>query len=121
MVDLDLERAKRLLKSAEDLLDRGDLQGIAGLAYQAFESANIALLKKKNGCDQKSHFGRRKRAKELLSQFEEKIDGLWKIRNIDFYGNAIMDGEEEEINQDEVKEGIDVVRKIIKEIEQLLN
>ena len=58
-LDLDLERAKKLLKSAFDLFNQLDLQGVAGLAYQAFESANIALIKKKNGCDQKSHFGRK--------------------------------------------------------------
>lgn len=44
MADLDLERAKKLLKSARDLFNKGDVQGVAGLAYQAFESANIALL-----------------------------------------------------------------------------
>lgn len=33
MADLDLERAKKLLKSARDLFDKGDVQGVAGLAY----------------------------------------------------------------------------------------
>lgn len=116
MADLDLERAKKLLKSARDLFSKGDAQGVAGLAYQAFESANIALLKKKNGRDQKSHFGRKKRAKELLTQFEDKIDSLWQIRNIDFYGNIAIDGDEEEIDPDDVKECFEVVESIIKEI-----
>jgi len=79
----------------------------------------MALLKKKNGCDQKSHFGRKKRAKELLTQFEDKIDTLWQIRNIDFYGNVTIDGEEE-IDPDDVKECLEVVERIIKEIDELL-
>nr|WP_279383650.1 hypothetical protein [Methanobacterium formicicum] len=40
MVDLDMERAKNLLKSAEDLYEQGDLAGVAGLGYAAFESAS---------------------------------------------------------------------------------
>ena len=42
-LDLDLKRAKSLLKSAKDLYERGDMAGVAGLAYAAFESAIIAL------------------------------------------------------------------------------
>jgi HEPN domain-containing protein len=55
MADLDLERAKSLLKSAKALYERGDLAGVAGLAYAAFESAIIALTKKRNGLDYSSH------------------------------------------------------------------
>lgn len=78
----------------------------------------MALLKKKNGCDKKNHFGRRKRAKELLTQFEDKIDDLWKIRNIDFYGNVSIDGDDEEVDPDDVKECLEVVGSILKEIEE---
>ena len=56
MADLDLERAKKLLKSAQDLFNEGDVSGVAGLAYQSFESAIIALLKKRNGYDQDTHY-----------------------------------------------------------------
>nr|WP_319374745.1 hypothetical protein [uncultured Methanobacterium sp.] len=35
MVDIDMERAKNLLKSAEDLHEQGDLAGVAGWAYAA--------------------------------------------------------------------------------------
>lgn len=34
MVDLDMERAKKLLESAEHLYHKGDLAGVAGLSYQ---------------------------------------------------------------------------------------
>lgn len=40
MADLDMERAKNLLDSAEDLYQKGDLAGVAGLSYAAFESAS---------------------------------------------------------------------------------
>lgn len=121
MADLDLERARRLLKSAKDLLNEGDVHGVAGLAYQAFESASIALLKRKNGYDQKSHYGRRKRAKELLLEFSDVIDGLWRIRNIDFYGNVSLGTEEEEVKPAEVKKGLRMVERIIFKIEEFLN
>lgn len=87
MANVDLDRAKRLLRSAKDLFDQGDIAGVAGLAYQAFESAFIALTIEKNGVDAGSHSTRRERAKALLSQHRDKIETLWEIRNIDFYGN----------------------------------
>ena len=39
MADIDFERAENLMKSARYLLSQDDLAGVAGLAYQAFESA----------------------------------------------------------------------------------
>ncbi len=72
----DLERAKGLIRSARDLFKMKDFVGVAGLAYQAFESATMGLLEKKNGKDKKSHFERRKRVKEILSGHASKIDEL---------------------------------------------
>lgn len=88
MADLDLERAKRLFKSATALYERGDMAGVAGLAYAAFESAIIALTKKRNGLDYSSHSLRRQRAKVLLENYRDTIDVLWEVRNIDFYGTV---------------------------------
>ncbi len=88
MVDIDMERAKNLLKSAEDLHEQGDLAGVAGLAYAAFESAIMSLTDKINGKDYHSHRLRKERAKEMLSKHEDKMDFLWEVRNIDFYGNV---------------------------------
>ena len=87
MADVDIERAKVLLASARDLYQQGDLAGVAGLAYQAFESSMIALTEEVNGADPGSHAARRSRAKVLLSSHHEKIDFLWEVRNVDFYGN----------------------------------
>ncbi len=81
MADLDLERAKNLLKSAKVLYERGDMAGVAGLAYAAFESAIIALTKKKNGMDYPSHLLRRERAKVLLDK-DEVEDGLNAVEKI---------------------------------------
>jgi HEPN domain-containing protein len=120
MANLDMERAKKLLKSAKDLLRAKDVSGVAGLAYQAFESAAIALLKIKNGYDQKSHYGRRNRAKELLTEFRDNIDYLWDIRNIDFYGNISLGSEEEEIDMKKVEESLQVVENIIIEIKKFV-
>ncbi len=58
-----MQRAKNLLKSAEDLYEQGDLAGVAGLAYAAFESAIMSLTDKINGKDYKSHNLRKKRLK----------------------------------------------------------
>lgn len=88
MVDLDMDRAKKLLKSAKDLYEQGDLAGVAGLDYAAFESATMTLTDKVNGKDYKSHNLRRERAKTLLKKYQNKIDLLREIRNIDFYGNV---------------------------------
>lgn len=55
MDNIDMDRAKNLLKSAKDLHDQGDLAEVAGLAYAAFESATMALTDKINGKDHHSH------------------------------------------------------------------
>jgi HEPN domain-containing protein len=121
MADLDLERAKNLLKSARDLYERGDMAGVAGLAYAAFESAIIALAKKKNGRDYPSHLLRRERAKVLLDKYQAKIDVLWEARNIDFYGNVRLGSQNQrELSRDEVEDGLSAVEKIIEEVEAVL-
>ena len=120
MVDIDMERAKRLLKSARDLYEQGDMAGVAGLAYTAFESAIIALTKKRNGRNYATHYLRRERAKVLLKKYQDKIDVLWEVRNIDFYGNVRIGSKKRELTQDEVKDGLNVVERIIEEIEKIL-
>lgn len=119
-LDLDMERAKNLLKSAKALYERGDLAGVAGLAYAAFESAIIALTKRKNGFDYSSHLLRRERAKVLLEEYQDKIDVLWEVRNIDFYGNVKIGTELRELSRDEVEDGLNAVEKIIEEVDKVL-
>ncbi|MEN4005935.1 MAG: HEPN domain-containing protein [Methanobacteriaceae archaeon] len=120
MADLDMERAKKLLKSAEDLYEQRDMAGVAGLAYAAFESATMVMTGKVNGKDYKSHNQRRKRAKELLNKYKDKIDLLWEVRNIDFYGNVKIGAKKREVSEEEVKECLNVIKTIIKEIEKIL-
>ena len=120
MAELDLERAKSLISSARDLFEMGDLTGVAGLAYQAFESATMMLLKIKNGGDKRSHFARRKRAKELMESHGEIIDEQWEIRNIDFYGNTRIGERTRRISEEEVRRCLEGVEGIIEEIENLL-
>lgn len=120
MDNLDMKRAKNLLKSAKDLYEQGDLAGVAGLSYAAFESATMALTLKINGKDHKNHHLRMARIKGLLSVYEEKIDFLWEVRNIDFYGNVKIGSPKREISPREVKEGLDVVEKIIIQIEDMI-
>lgn len=120
MADLDLERAERLLQSARDLFARGDLAGVAGLAYQAFESALIALTIEKNGTNAGSHLARRERAKALLSHHRDKIDFLWEVRNVDFYGNPQPFQPKREVAKAEVKEALETVEAIVQEVRQIL-
>lgn len=120
MVDIDLKRAKNLLKSAEDLFEYGDIYGVAGLAYQAFESATMALLKKINRRNQLTHLSRRKRAKTLLKKYKDKIDFIWSARNIDFYGNIRIGEGKKEITMEEVSECLSLISSMIKDIDDLL-
>ena len=121
MADIDLDRARNLLKSARELYEHGEVYGVAGLAYQAFESATTSMLKAINGKDQHSHEGRRKRAKELLRKYRGKIDFIWEARNIDFYGNIRLSEDKREITRQEVKESIVLIEKMIGEVEKLLS
>ena len=119
-LDVDLKRAKNLLKSAKALYERGNMAGVAGLAYAAFESAIIALTKKKNGLDYPSHLLRRERAKVLLEEYQDRIDVLWEVRNIDFYGNVKIGTEIRELSRAEVGDGLSAVEKIIEEVDKVL-
>lgn len=91
------------------------------MAYAAFESAIIALTKRKNGTDYPSHLLRRERAKVLLDKYRDKIDVLWEVRNIDFYGNVKVGTEMRELSRAEVEDGLNAVEKIIEEVEKVLN
>ncbi|NYZ77214.1 hypothetical protein H0O02_02770 [Candidatus Micrarchaeota archaeon] len=88
MAERDIKRAKALLDSAETLYNEGDLAGVSGLAYQALESAIIAFNKIVKGKDVASHQFRMETAKRIFSGYSEKLDFLWEMRNIDFYGNV---------------------------------
>jgi hypothetical protein len=46
---------------------------------------------------------------------------LWEIRNIDFYGNIKIGSPKREISQEEVERGINVIEKVIAEIERILS
>lgn len=121
MADLMLKRAKQLLKSAVELYDMGDFHGVAGLAYQAFECAIIALNRSKNGKDVPSHVYRRKKAEEKIESCKDKLDFLWEARNIDFYGNANPNEELKELTPKQIEECLLVVSAIVKEVEELLS
>lgn len=120
MVGLDLKRAKDLLNSAEKLFEGEDLAGSGGLAYQAFESAVMAVTKFKGEKDRPDHFKRRKKAKELLKVSEKAVKKLWTVRNVDFYGNEKIGEEAREIEKEEVESSLKEVKKVIEKIEKEL-
>lgn len=120
-VGADIERAEGLLESARGLFHQGDLAGVAGLAYQAFESAMIALTEEINGADPGSHASRRSRAKVLLSSHRDRIDFLWEVRNVDFYGNPMLNQPKRGLTKEEVREALDSVETIIEEIKRILS
>ncbi len=117
----DLERAKGLIRSARDLFKMKDYVGVAGLAYQAFESATMGLLEKRNGKDKKSHYHRRKRVKEILTEHSSKIDELWDVRNVDFYGNSRIGEKKRDLTEEEIEDSLNEVECIIEEIEGILD
>jgi len=118
MDNIDLERAKRLLQSAEYLVEKGDLAGAGGLAYQAFESAIIAVTRMEGQKDYPDHSQRRKKAEELLKVSQDKVKKLWAIRNVDFYGNEKVGEASREVKKEEIDDSVQEVRKIIKAIEE---
>jgi|DewCreStandDraft_2_1066082.scaffolds.fasta_scaffold04169_7 HEPN domain-containing protein len=120
MAHLDLERAERLLKSARSLFDQGDLAGVAGLAYQAFESAIIALSIEQTGVDPGSHTARRQQAEGLVKEGRDKIDLLWEIRNVDCYGNPKPGEPKREVSRAEVEEALRTVEEIIQAVKRAL-
>lgn len=120
MADLDLIRAERLLHSARTLLAQGDMAGVAGLAYQAFESALIALTLEKDGVNSGHHTARRQRAKELLAQHRDRIDFLWEIRNVDFYGNPHPFEPKRAVTREEIERAVKAVEEIIAEVKTMI-
>lgn len=120
MVGLDIDRARKLISSARRLFEMQDYVGVAGLSYQAFESGVIALLEIKNGVDQRSHSGRRKRAKDLLRTNGDRIDRLWDIRNVDYYGNMRVGEGKRGVQEEEAEECLIMVERLIDEIERII-
>jgi len=120
LVDLDLERGERLLRSARTLLAQGDLAGVAGLAYQAFESALIALTRAMDGANAGSHGARRERAKTLLAEHRGKIDLLWEVRNVDFYGNPRLGAPRRALTRSEVDEALGTIEDMFDVIKKML-
>ncbi len=120
MADLDLERGEQLLRSARTLLAQGDLAGVAGLAYQAFESALIALTRAMDGANAGSHGARRERAKTLLAEHRGKIDLLWEVRNVDFYGNPRLGAPRRKLTRGEVEEALGTIEDIFTAINKML-
>lgn len=121
MAQKDLERAQALLKSAELLYNEGDIAGVAGLTYQAFESALMAFNKIVKGKDIPSHKYRMKTAKELYSEHFEEVDFLWEMRNIDFYGNIRPgDDVEPDLKKEKLKKSLETVKDIVEKTEELL-
>jgi len=116
----NLKKSDDLLKSAKDLLEKQDYAGVAGLAYQAVESAIIVLTEKINGKDKKSHHNRRKRAREILDLSKETLDKLWSSRNIDFYGNEKIGEGKRELDIEEIKESVGKAEEIIEKIKNAL-
>jgi len=116
----DLERARKLLKSARDLFEMDDFAGVAGLTYQAIESAIIALTSKKNGKEYTDHVSRRKRAEEVLNLSKQTLRSLWSARNIDFYGNEKTGDEKKELTKEEIKAALTNAEDIIKNVEDNL-
>ncbi len=116
----NLKRSNELLKSAKDLMGKEDYAGVAGLAYQAVESAIVDLTGKVNGKDKKGHYSRRKRAQEILNLSKGTLNKLWSSRNIDFYGNERMGEEQKELNKEEIKESVTKAEEIIKKIEDTI-
>jgi len=117
----NLKKSNNLLKSAKDLLEKEDYDGVAGLAYQAVESAIIQLTDKVNGNDKKSHNSRRKRAQEILNISNDTLNELWSSRNIDFYGNEKIGEEKKELSNEEIKNSVKKAEEIIGKIENILN
>ncbi len=114
-----LKKANELLRSAEDLFEKKDFAGVAGLAYQAFEVGVMALGKALKE-DLKDHISRRKKVEKLLGVSKETMKRLWAYRNVDFYGNETVGDEERELNEEEIEESLNIVKNLLDKIESLI-
>jgi HEPN domain-containing protein len=120
MAEVDLSRAKSLLRSARELFELGETAGVAGLAYQAFESATMFLLEEVNGSDGTTHSSRQARAKALLRRYGGEVDFIWRARNIDFYGNVRLGEKKEELSRDDAKRALSLIGGMLEEVEALI-
>ena len=120
MARIDLERAEALLGTARHSLERGDFAGVAGLAYQAFESAVSYLLGEVNGRDPGTHMGRLRRAKELIRDTRDEVNLIYAMRNIDFYSNVETGGPKLVLTEDETRRALSIAEDFISEIKALL-
>jgi len=120
MARIDLERAEALLGTARRSFERGDLAGVAGLAYQAFESAVSYLLEEVNGHDQGTHQGRRRRALELIGGTRDELQFTFTARNIDFYSNAERGGPKRNLTQEETVRALGIAEGFIAKAQGLL-
>jgi hypothetical protein len=80
----------------------------------------IALTIEKDGANAGGHAARRQRAKVLLSHHRDKIDFLWEVRNVDFYGNPQPFQPKREVTRAEVEEALETVDAIIQEVKRIL-
>ncbi len=116
----NIKRAKSLLKSARRLYEEDDLAGVAGLSYQAVESAIIYLSENINGKTSKGHGERRRRAEQLLNLSRNSLKELWSARNIDFYGNEKIDDAKKELSVKEIGRSLDKAEEIVSLVEEFL-
>jgi HEPN domain-containing protein len=116
---LDLERAERLLRSARGNLELGNIAGIAGISYQAIESAATFLIEMVNGQDPAGHSGRRARASELLKICKSELDGLWRVRNVDFYGNEMVGRPKRRITIEEAIESLEAAERVLDQVREM--
>jgi HEPN domain-containing protein len=102
------------------LFREGNIAGVAGLAYQAYESAVMALTLRVNGADPGTHRARIDRARQLLQTHQEEMGRLMEARNVDFYGNIRCGEDIRALTREEAEEALRVVAEIVGEIRELL-
>lgn len=115
-----MERAGELLAAARDILEGGRVAGVAGLSYQAVEAAAVHLIKVVNGHDPGGHAKRAYRATQLLHLCKDEMDRLWKMRNIDFYGNVSVGEPERRIVPDEAKGSLEAAERLVSRVREFL-
>ena len=120
MGEVTLERAEDLLLAARSILEGDRVAGIAGLSYQAVEAAAVHLIKIVNGHDPGGHYKRATRASELLHLCKDEMGRLWKLRNIDFYGNVLVGEPERSIGLDEARDSLETAMRLVAQVRSLL-
>lgn len=120
MADRDIDRAEGLLRSARTLLNSGDVAGVCGLAYQAFEAAVDALNKHLAGSVAANHTARRQIATTLLHGRQADIEFLWDARNVDFYGNTMPGAPPQTLAAADVERALRTVAAILDDIRVMI-